>query len=39
MEDRMKNDEISPDADQDDLSVERVRLENMELRFCIVSYN
>ncbi|XP_023528256.1 uncharacterized protein LOC111791227 [Cucurbita pepo subsp. pepo] len=31
MEDRMKNDEISPDADQDDLSVERVRLENMEL--------
>ncbi|XP_022983322.1 uncharacterized protein LOC111481938 [Cucurbita maxima] len=31
MEDRKKNDEISPDADLDDLSVERVRLENMEL--------
>ncbi|XP_038874654.1 uncharacterized protein LOC120067213 [Benincasa hispida] len=30
-EDRKKNDEISPDAEQDDLNVERVRLENMEL--------
>lgn len=32
MEDRKKNDEILPNADQDDLNVERVRLENMELR-------
>ncbi|CAK9317851.1 unnamed protein product [Citrullus colocynthis] len=30
-EDRKKNDEILPGAEQDDLNVERVRLENMEL--------
>lgn len=39
MEDRKKNDEILPGAEQDDLNVERVRLENMELRLCIFSYN
>lgn len=33
--DAKKDDEIIPDADQDDLYVERKRLENMELRFYI----
>ncbi|XP_023531168.1 uncharacterized protein LOC111793495 [Cucurbita pepo subsp. pepo] len=31
MEDSKKNDEVTPDVDQDDLHVERIRLENMEL--------
>ncbi|KAG7022618.1 hypothetical protein SDJN02_16352 [Cucurbita argyrosperma subsp. argyrosperma] len=31
MEDSKKNDEATPDVDQDDLHVERIRLENMEL--------
>ncbi|XP_022989635.1 uncharacterized protein LOC111486658 [Cucurbita maxima] len=31
MEDLKKNDEATPDVDQDDLNVERIRLENMEL--------
>ena len=39
MEDSKKNDEVTPDVDQDDLHVERIRLENMELRLYIVSHD
>ena len=33
--DPKKNDEISPEAGADELSVERIRIENMELRFAL----
>lgn len=35
MKDPKKNDEIRPDEDADDMSVERIRIENMELRFAL----
>ena len=34
--DPKKNDEINSEADQNDIFVERVRLENMELRLSIM---
>lgn len=34
----MKNDGITSEAEQDDIYVERIRLENMELRFSFYCY-
>lgn len=35
---QMKNDGIPSEAEQDDMYVERIRLENMELRFSFYCY-